>query len=129
MDKNTKMINTFSQKITVSSLHTAEYLGSGILPVFATPALVALMENTAMQLIESPEGKTSVGISINVNHIKASAIAEIITCTAELIESDGKRFKFNIIANNEKDEIIGSGTHERILIDSNRFMSKLNLQT
>lgn len=121
--KNVK--NSFTQKLTVNTLHTAEHLGSGLLPVLATPALVALMENTAMQLIESAEGKTSVGISIQLNHVKASGIDEIIACTANLIESDGKKFKFELTASNEKDEVIGSGTHERVLIDINKFMSKI----
>lgn len=54
----------FSQTIVVSDLQTATHYGSGLLPVFATPALIALMENTAMALIKLPDGNSSVGISL-----------------------------------------------------------------
>ena len=126
MDKDTEIKKTFTQKITVSPLLTAKHLGSGLLAVYATPALVALMENTSMQLIENEEGKTSVGTSMSINHIKASGIDDVITCTAELIEQEGRKFIFNAIATNKDGDIIGNCRHERILIDIERFMSKLN---
>jgi predicted thioesterase len=126
MDKNTEIKKTFTQKITVSPSQTAEYLGSGLLPVYATPALVTLMENTAMQIIQNEEGKTSVGISMQINHIKASVIDEIITCTAELIKQEGRKYIFSAIATNKDGDIIGNCIHERILINIEKFMSKLN---
>lgn len=119
------MNQTFSKTITVKESQTAESLGSGLLPVFSTPALVALMENTAMQLIELPEGKSSVGTSICVKHLKASAVGAKITCEARLIEIDGRKYKFEIQAKDESADIIGEGTHERVLIDIAKFMAKL----
>ena len=118
-------MNTFSQKIIVSEKQTAAKLGSGLLPVFSTPALVALMENTAMQMIELPEGKSSVGTAINVRHLKASAVGEEISCTATLLSREGNKFSFEIKAFDRKNDLIGEGTHERYLIDIERFMSKL----
>ena len=96
MEKETD--NTFSQTIRITEIQTAIHYGSGLLPVFATPALVALMENTAMQLITPPEGCSSVGISINLQHMKASPVGADIQCTATLTCVEGRKYTFNIIA-------------------------------
>lgn len=119
------MNKKFSQIITVTENQTAEKLGSGLLPVFSTPSLVALMENTAMQLIELPEGGSSVGISICVKHLKASVVGTQITCEAELIEKEGRKFSFKLRAYDNLGDLIGEGTHERFVIDIQRFMEKL----
>ncbi|MEI6754170.1 MAG: thioesterase family protein [Paludibacter sp.] len=116
----------FSQTITVNENQTASEYGSGLLPVFATPALVALMENTAIQLIELPEGGSSVGTSISVKHLKASAIGEIINCEATLTAVEGRKYKFELTATDSAGDVVGTGNHERILIDVKRFMNKLN---
>ena len=116
---------TFSQTITLNENQTAVSYGSGLLPVFATPALVALMENTAMQLIELPEGSSSVGTSISVKHLKASAIGETIKCEATLTAIEGRKYSFELVATNSFGEIIGKGTHERVIVHVERFMSKL----
>ena len=116
---------TLTQTITVKEHQTASEYGSGLLAVFATPALVALMENTAMQLIELPEGASSVGVFISVNHLKASAVGEIISCKATLTAVEGRKYKFELIATDCKGDIIGTGIHERIVIDIDRFMDKL----
>lgn len=113
------------QKITVTENQTAEKLGSGLLPVFSTPSLVALMENTAMQLIELPEGSSSVGISISVKHLKASAVGTQITCEAEMIENEGRKYTFTLHVYDKNGDLIGEGTHERFVIDVKRFMEKL----
>lgn len=118
-------MTTYKQKITVNERQTAAKLGSGLLAVFSTPSLVALMENTAMQLIDIPEGKSSVGTAISVKHVKASAVGEEIECIAELISCEGRKYNFEIKAFDGKGDLIGEGTHERYLIDIERFMSKL----
>ncbi len=120
------MLKSISQKIIVQENQTASEFGSGLLPVFATPALVALMENTAMQLIELPEGSSSVGISINVKHLKASLVGESITCEVTLISKEGRKYTFNLSATDSSGDIIGTGNHERVVVDIDRFMAKLH---
>ena len=122
------MQQTFIQKIIVQESQTASEYGSGLLPVYATPALVALMENTAMQLIDLPEGSSSVGILINVKHIKASPVGAEITCKATLNEVEGRKYTFDLTATDNIGDIIGTATHERVVIDVNRFMAKLKQQ-
>ena len=122
------MINqSFTQTISVSENQTAEKMGSGTLPVFATPAMIAVMENTAIKVLtDLPEESTSVGISININHLKASKVGEIIEFTATLILIEGRKYSFQIIAKNSNGETIGEGTHERVVVDIQKFMSKLD---
>jgi predicted thioesterase len=118
---------TYEQEMTVTELHTAEKLGSGSLSVFATPALVAFMENTAMKLLaDLPESETSVGVSINIQHLKASAIGEKIRCTAKITEIDGRKYTFYLEAIDSSDAIIGKGTHERFVVNVEKFMGKLS---
>jgi len=122
--------STFTQTIQVNKNQTAAVYGSGVLPVFATPALIALMENTAMQLIELPESNSSsVGISINMKHLKASAIGEIIHCTAIVTEINGKKYSFHIKALDEAGNLIGECEHERVVVNVEKFMSKLKSQS
>jgi len=117
---------TFTQTIIVKESQTALEYGSGLLPVFATPALIGLMENTAMQLIELPEGSSSVGISINMKHLKASPVGAEIVCTASITEIDGRKYSFEIKANDTSGDLIGEATHERFVVNVEKFMSKLN---
>ena len=126
VDKNTNhMQDTLTQTIIVQEHQTASQYGSGLLPVFATPALVALMENTAMQLIELPEGSSSVGISISVNHLKASPVGSEIKCKATITAVEGRKYNFELVATDATGNIIGEGIHERVVIDIEKFMSKL----
>jgi len=120
------MINdSFTQTITVDENQTAIKYGSGLLPVFATPALIALMENTAMHLLELPEGSSSVGISLNMKHLKATPVGARVNCTAILAETEGRKYSFKIEATDENGFLIGDCFHERVVVDINRFMSKL----
>ena len=126
IDLYLEMNKEFSQKLIVQAAQTAEQLGSGLLPVYSTPSLVAFMENTAMQLIELPEGGSSVGTSISVKHLKASKIGEELTCVAELTENEGRRYAFEIKVTDSKGDLVGEAQHERFVVDVQRFMSKLN---
>lgn len=120
------MINdSFTQTITVNESQTAIKYGSGLLPVFATPALIALMENTAMQLIELPEGSSSVGISLNMKHLKASKVGAKVQCTAVLTEVDRGKYSFKIEATDINNILIGECFHERVVVDIAKFMSKI----
>ena len=116
---------TFTQSIIVKETQTAAEYGSGLLPVFATPALIGLMENTAMQLIELPEGSSSVGISINMKHLKASPVGAEITCIATITEVDGRKYSFEIKANDASGDLIGEAIHERFVVNIDKFMSKI----
>lgn len=120
------MNKELSQTTIVTEDQTAEKLGSGLLPVFSTPALVAFMENTAMKLIETPEGKSSVGTAISVKHLKASPVGEKISCTATLTENEGRRYTFHLVATDSKGDIIGEGSHDRFVIDIEKFMAKIH---
>ncbi len=121
------MLNkSFSQTIRVTESQTAIQYGSGLLSVLATPALIALMENTAMQLIHLPEGCSSVGISINMQHVKASPVGAEIQCTATISAIEGKKYTFGIIATESHSEVIGKAIHERVIVDIEKFMSKVS---
>jgi Predicted thioesterase len=120
-------MQTFSQTITVSEQQSAAFLGSGILPVFATPAMVAFMENTAMQAMEAllREGECSVGTEVNVRHLKASPVGAEITCLACITQVDGRKVSFEIQATDAAGDIIGVATHQRFIVSARRFMEKL----
>ena len=112
--------------IVVSVANTAAALGSGDMDVFATPAMVALMENAAMLAVRDhlPEGSATVGTQINTSHLKASPLGATITASAELTEVDGRRLTFAVKAWDEKGTI-GEGSHTRFVVDRERFLSKL----
>ena len=112
--------------ITVTADKTAEAMGSGILPVFATPAMVALMENTAAESVEAlvGEGNTTVGTLINVKHLAADPIGAVVTCESELVETDGRKLAFEIKAF-DRDGVVGEAYHERFVVDKTRFMDKV----
>lgn len=101
-------------------------MGSGDLRVLATPAMMALMENAAMLAVagELPEGSTTVGGQIASSHLKPTALGQQVKATATLVEVDGRKLKFTIVAEDENG-IIGEGEHLRFMVDRERFMSKL----
>ena len=116
----------YESTTVVSVANTAATLGSGDMDVFATPAMVALMENAAMLAVRDhlPEGSATVGTQISTSHLKASPLGASITASAELIEVDGRRLTFAVKAWDEKGTI-GEGEHERFIVDRERFLSKL----
>lgn len=111
---------------SVTAGNTALGLGSGDMPVFATPAMVALMENAAMNAVAGrlPEGTTTVGVEMKVSHVKASPVGARITASAELVEVDGRRMVFAVKAW-DQDGVIGEGSHTRFAVDRGRFMGRL----
>ena len=110
----------------VTAANTALTLGSGDMEVFATPAMVALMENAAMLAVKDslPEGSATVGTQISTSHIKASPLGATITASATLTTVEGRRLEFEVKAWDEKG-VIGEGTHTRFVVDRERFLSKL----
>lgn len=117
---------SYESSTVVAENNTAMALGSGDMAVFATPAMVALMENAAMLAVSAslPEGSTTVGVEMQTSHIKASALGANIKASATLVEVDGRRLTFDVKAWDEKGTI-GEGRHVRFVVDRERFLSKL----
>lgn len=115
------------KEITVTKELTAISVGSGDLEVYATPAMIALMEGTASESVkaELEEGQGSVGTSIAIKHFAATPIGMRVRCESELVDIDGRRLVFKIEAFDEKDKI-GEGTHERFVISNDKFQTKTN---
>ena len=113
------------QTITVTMDMTAGEQKSGELPVFATPKMIAFMENTAYQSVAEylEEGQGTVGTYIAVKHMAATPVDMKITFETILKEIDRKRLVFQVKAYDEK-ECIGEGEHERFIIDNHKFLKK-----
>jgi len=112
--------------IQVSSELTAQAFGSGDLPVYATPAMIALLEGAAVQALSGqlPVGQSSVGIDLQVKHLAATPLGLTIRARAEITAIDGRRITFRVQAWDDK-ELIGEGTHTRFIIDVDRFMARV----
>ena len=115
-----------SETLVVEHKDTAAVYGSGSLEVFATPAMTALMEKTCLESVNAKigEGNTTVGISVNIKHLKASPIGSLIRCDSKLVDVDRKRLVFEVQCF-EGETLIGEGVHERFVVDSEKFMAKL----
>ena len=114
-----------AKEIIVTPELTAAMAGSGLLPVYGTPYLVALMEETCHTSIKDQlaEGQGTVGISMTIKHLAATPIGLTVRCESELAEVDGRRLVFNIKAYDPAG-LIGEAVHERFIIDNARFMAK-----
>ncbi len=117
---------TITQQMSVEEKDTAQTHGSGNLPVYATPAMIAFMENTACACIQPylDNDLDTVGIQIDVKHIKATKLGGTVTCKAVLTEIDNKKLTFEIEASDEQG-VIGTALHKRYIIHPEKFMSKL----
>ena len=104
---------------------TAASAGSGGQPVFSTPHMVALMETTAWASVEPcmEEGKSTVGTHLDIAHLSASPVGAHVKSESELIEIDGRRLVFKVSASDDAG-LIGEGTHERFIIDIEKFMAR-----
>ncbi len=114
-----------TKQIKVEEKDTAVTYGSGDLRVFATPAMIALMENTAMNAVSDylEEGEATVGTEINVKHLSATPVGGTVTCEAELSEKDGRLLVFTVRAFDNK-WLIGEGIHKRFIVKTEKFLSK-----
>jgi len=110
---------------TVTEESTAAAMGSGSLPVYATPAMTCLMERAATELAQEhlPEGWTSVGISLNVQHKAATPVGMEVRAEAKITAVEGRKITYEVRAFDGKDEI-GAGTHERFAVLCDKFMAK-----
>lgn len=113
--------------VSVDEENTALAMGSGNLEVFATPAMIALMEQAACEAIEEGMSaeESSVGTLINVKHISATPMSMNVWAEAELVEVDGKRLTFCVKAFDDSG-LIGEGSHERFVVSVDKFMSRTN---
>jgi len=121
-------INLRQTKIVTFGDTAAEY-GSGFLEIFATPALIAFMEHTALLLVQPylESGFGTVGTTINISHLKGTPVGANVECVATLIKIDGNSLTFNIVVTDETGKV-GEGTHSRFIIDEERFMKKFKKQ-
>ena len=117
---------THTSQLAVTEAVTAIEMGSGDMPVLATPAMMALMENAAMLAVADhlPEGSTTVGGHIASSHIKPSKLGDIVTATATVTRVDGKKIEFKVEARSGE-TLLGEGTHLRFIVDKEKFMSRL----
>ena len=117
---------TAVSRTTVTPQNNAAALGSGDMPVFATPAMVALMENAAMLAVAGalPEGATTVGAEMNVTHIKPSGLGTEVIASAVVTEVDERKITFTVGAR-DAEGLIGEGTHVRFVVDRARFLAKV----
>lgn len=113
--------------VRVVESNTAMAVGSGLLPVYSTPSMIALLEMAACNAISDQleEGSTSVGTLLNIKHLAATPIGMNVTATATLTEVDGRRLVFDIKVHDEV-SLIGEGTHERFVVFSEKFLAKTN---
>lgn len=109
----------------VQEQNTAAAVGSGLLPVFATPSMIGLMEQAAADSIQPylEPGQGSVGIHLDVSHESATPVGLKVWAESEVTAVDGRQITFSVTAYDEAGRI-GSGRHTRALIDNERFMAK-----
>ena len=112
-------------EIIVTEEKTAKAMGSGELNVFATPAMIALMENTAYTSVAAQlePGQGTVGTLMNVKHVAATPVGMKVVCETKLIEIDRRRLVFAVTASDEAG-LIGEGVHERFIVDNAKFQSR-----
>ena len=111
--------------LRVGVAHTAAALGSGDVPVFGTPALVALLEQAAVQALQgalAPE-ETTVGTAMQVNHLAASPVGAEIRAEADLVAIEGRMVTFTVRAFDPQEKI-AEGEHRRVVVLRDRFLKK-----
>ena len=110
---------------TVTDELCADRIGSGLVKVFATPMMIALIERTCNESVTPllDPGQGTVGTRIDVSHCAATPVGMRVWCDSELIEVDRRRLVFSVRAYDQCG-LIGEGTHERFIIDSDRFQQK-----
>lgn len=118
---------SFTITETVTPKNTADTVGSGDLPVYATPSMAALMEKAAKTAASGllGEGETTVGSELNIKHLRPSVTGATVTATATLTAQEGRKLSFDVEASDEKG-VIGSGNHIRYIVNIEKFMAKAN---
>ncbi len=116
---------TFTMEDRVTEANAARTLGSGSLMVYGTPAMLLLVEKTAVALLEDrlEPGFTSVGTKLNMDHVSATPLGAVVRCRVSLTGIDRKRLTFSVEVSDEAG-LIGKGTHERFIVDALKFQQK-----
>jgi predicted thioesterase len=111
---------------TVEDQHTAAHIGSGSLRVLATPVMISVMEGVSHRLLAErlPEGRSSVGILVNVRHLAPTPLGSAVRVRTEVIAVEGSRVTFRVQAFDET-ELAGEGEHQRVVIDVARFLQRV----
>ena len=111
-----------TEKLLVGPEHTAPFVGSGRIAVLATPVMINVIEAAALNAIEHllPTGHQSLGIHLDVSHIAATPVGLLVTATAEVLRVEARTITFRVEANDEV-EVIGGGTHQRVVVSVARF--------
>ncbi len=117
----------FEKEFTPSPADSAAQMGSGTLNVLSTPSVLAALENVAMNCVADylNEGETTVGTLANFKHIQASSMDTPFIAQAELVEVDRRRLVFRVKATNLAGDVLAEGTHERFVVNIEKFMGKL----
>ncbi len=116
-------------EIVVGTRDTAHHVGSGKIKVLATPVMVMLLEEAALSAVEKylPPGLQTVGTQLNISHIAATPVGMRVVAHAEVVEVIGRKIIFKVWADDES-ERIGEGTHERIVVELERFDKRIDLK-
>ncbi len=113
------------QEVAVTQENTAKAMGSGTLDVFATPAMIALMEETAWRSVDPylADGEGTVGTNLQIKHVSATPTGMTVRCESQLAEIDGRRLVFMVRAYDEAG-LVGEGIHERFIVKNDKFQAK-----
>ena len=113
-------------EMVVGTRDTAPRVGSGKIEVLATPVMISLIEEAALDAVEGalPEGQQSLGTHLDVSHVAATPTGMRVRATAELIAIEGRTLRFKVRAEDEAD-LIGEGTHDRVVVTAARFSQKV----
>lgn len=117
---------THTSTMEVTADKTAASVGSGDMPVLATPMMMALMENAAMLAVAPHlvEGETTVGGQIESSHLAPTSVGKTVSATATLVKAEGRKLFFEIEAH-EGDKLLGKGTHLRFIVNREKFLGKM----
>ena len=112
-------------RFVVAKEDTALIVGSGTLLVLATPRLISKIENLAMSMVQEElgEGETTVGTNVNINHIRATPVGCCVKVVSKVVKVDGRKIVYEVCAYDDVEKI-AEGTHERYILDVDRFFLK-----
>ena len=114
------------ETFTVEEVHTAAHVGSGSSRVLASPWMITFMERAARQLLGDvlPQGYSSVGVHVDVRHLAPSPVGSRVRAQAQVVAIEGSKVDFSVQAWDDY-ELVGAGTHRRVVIDEARFLSRV----